>query len=471
MKALPRAVLSTLHRLRQGKKHYITVKVIKGHFYAYEATSKHDRVRKKQVGLANYLGRITDEGMFIAAVKRTQPMDLSAPLSSLRPAYSALVETHQTTQTSAEYPVKQRKLDDKDKAILTALSMNGRITMSVLGRMVGLKESTTTYRVRKLEKTFGIKYITEIAPEKLGYQSVLMTAKFIDEKPSGRELKQAFESEPLIQLAVQTSGSYDLLAYALVRNNDDVINLTTRLRLGLARYGAEWSTGYIEDTYGTVPLRGAFIEMMKDRMLQREYALMKELNENGRCEFSEIDKKYGFDAGRSQYSYHKLKEDGTLRRVTMTMRNLPVRYVAAIFANIIYEEKLRKHREELLMSVKEEPNTPISKYLLVEDSETPNGAVFYLPVFEYDDLDRTVENISSLNLGMRIAALTITSILVGDFCYRRFDNAYSLQQSVLEKRYGHAPLERRNYEETGRIRKKKAYRKTDIRGLPKEETI
>jgi hypothetical protein len=111
----------------------------------------------------------------------------------------------------------------------------------------------------------------------------------------------------------------------------------------------------------------------------------------------------------------------------------------------------------------------INKYLLIDDTFAPQNVVLYLPIFNYGELEKTSEEISSLNLGAELKTATVTNILMGDFCYRRFDNVCSIQQEVLEKDYGFKPAERIDYEETGRHRKQRINYKVDIRGVQLRE--
>jgi DNA-binding Lrp family transcriptional regulator len=343
--------------------------------------------------------------------------------------------------------------------------MNGRMPMSVLGRMVGLKESTAKYRVEKLEKLFSIRYIAEIDVQKLGYLSFLIAVKFIDKKPSRMVLKAILDAEPRIQIATQTHGDHDLLMYVLAKNNAEAIILVAGLRKHLLEYNSKWNVWPIDTRYGMVPLRGAFIDLLKDSILKREYVVLKELNKNGRMEFTEIDSKHGFDPGRAQYSYHKLKESGLLRRVTITMQNMPVKYIAVISASIINEGRFRASREGYIRSVIENQNTPINKYLLVSDTAAPDGVMLYLPVFGSDDLDKDVEKLNSLKLGIEFSTEIATNLLVGEFCYRSFDNALTEWQTALETEYGSKIVEKTDYEETGRNRKSRVNYKVDIRGI------
>jgi len=114
----------------------------------------------------------------------------------------------------------------------------------------------------------------------------------------------------------------------------------------------------------------------------------------------------------------------------------------------------------------------INKYILIDDIFAPQNVVLYLPIFGYGELERASEEISELNLGAELKTATVTNILMGDFCYRRFDNAYSIQQEILEKEYGFKPVDKIDYEETGRHKKLRINYKVDIRGVQigKEES-
>ena len=465
MQALPKSVLDRLTKLRREHKHHVEVAAIRGHFYVYESTTKWDAKLNKRFKLANYLGRINEDGTFTPAMKRAVPKDLDAPLRKVEVPISAVETKSVQTEGNIGYPAAVPFLNERDKKVLTALSMNGRITMSVLGKITGMKETAAAYQVERLEKLFGIKYIAEIDVQKLGYLSFMVAVKFMDKSPSGSDLKAILDAEPRIQIAMQIHGDQDLLMYILAKSNSEAISLITGLRMRLLECKSKWNLWPIDNHYGTVPLRGAFIDLLKDVILQREYAVLKELNKNGRMEFSEIDKKYMFDTGRAQYSYHKLRESGLLKRVTITMQNLLIKYTAVISASLIDEGRFRRSREGLIRSVIENQSALINKYLLVGDTAAPDGIVFCLPVFGNDDLDKDVEKLNSLNLGMEFTTMIATNLLVGEFCYRCFDNAHTEWQVALEKEYGSEIIEKTDYEETGRHKKSRINYKVDIRGI------
>jgi Lrp/AsnC family leucine-responsive transcriptional regulator len=90
-------------------------------------------------------------------------------------------------------------LDDLNRRILTEMAENPRISMSALGRRVGLSSPAVTERVQRLERTGVISgYRLEIDPGALG----LPVAAFVRVRPSGGQLpKIAALAESLGQVS------------------------------------------------------------------------------------------------------------------------------------------------------------------------------------------------------------------------------------------------------------------------------
>ena len=149
----------------------------------------------------------------------------------------------------------------------------------------------------------------------------------------------------------------------------------------------------------------------------------------------DVDRKYGFDTGRAQYAYYKLVESGILKRITISLQDLPIRYVAAIFIKITDMELYYGTRDSLLMDIVDRSDTPVNKYALAGDIATPFGVLMLMPVFGERDLDDTIRMLSEAK-GMTIKSAIITTTLVGGLCFRRFDSAYSKQVEVMHSEFG-----------------------------------
>lgn len=433
---VPDAVLHTYELKRGEYPFYVVLKRMGGRYYLYRQTSKWDKEKKKVRTLAEYLGRIATDGTFIEkSIARKEPDG-----------------THATYQR-APVAFENTDFDEIDKKLLTILSMNGRADLAYWARRMGVSEQLAYYKVKQLERRLGIRYLAEINVEKLGYLKIFIMVKFTKKIPKKEEITEALKAEPRVQLAFLTKGDYDLMIYALVKNISgwETIDTIVKLRKGLLiRYPARWYATVFYEHFGFVPIRGEFIDLLKDSIMKREYAVLKELNDNGIQEFTAIDRKYGFDAGRAGYTYHKLRENQTIKRVTITMQRLPIRYVGVIANEMVEEVKFRAKRAKLLSDIIERTGSLTNKYALTGDVANPDGYLFFLPVLQEGALSQAFEKIAKLNLGVDLKTSIITEILVGSFCYRLFDISYARQYSLLVEEYGLKAEKRTDYEGTDR---------------------
>jgi DNA-binding Lrp family transcriptional regulator len=456
---LPARVRAAFLRLRKENGRYIEIKHIKNYFFVYQSTSRWDRERKKPVKVPLYIGRITNSGEFIKAKSRKPRIGTNS---------AGAVPEQQPTQDDNQRRLDVRQGGEKryrhESTLLTALSMNGRMPLSVLGKMIGLKETAILSQVKKLERRYGIKYVAEIDTVELGYIQFLVTVKFIDQIPKIDELKTALTEDARVQLALMARGEFDLIMYVLAKSIREMAYLVVELRKKID-YKSIWNTVPVFEDYGFIPVRDEFVDSLKNSLLTREYAVLKELNRNGKVDFTDIDKKYGFDNGRSQYSYHKLRERKIIKRITISMQNLPIKYIATIFEDIVDTKQFRMNRKIVLQDIIDSTPDQIDRYLLVDDTFNPQGIVLYLPVLGDGYLESTTERLIAMDTGTNNRTMMITSILVGNFCYRKFDNVYSTQQEALVKEYNMPQLPKVDYEQTGRTKKERNRYKSDIRGL------
>ncbi len=463
MITLPERVKATFLRLKKASGSYLEIKHIKDYFFVYQSTSRWDKEKKKPIKVPLYLGRITNAGKLISS-KRKKPR--TAPPQQQQVKVEEQIQIAANIKSS-EIAASDEKSYRYEKELLRALSMNGRISVPVLSKIISVKETTIATQVKKLEKKYGIKYIAEIDTTKLGYIEFLTTIKFLDTMPKVSELMDVISKEPRVQIFFLTQGDFQLVIYALAKNSSEINNLVTEIRKKL-HYKSIAITAPIEEDYGSIQLRPEFIELLKDSLLVREYAILKELVTNGKIDFAEIDRKYNFDKGRSQYSYYKLKQQGIIKRITISTEKLSIKYIGIIVSTITDLDKFTANREKILLNVISESKYGINKYLYINDTVSPSGVAFYVPVFNYGDLETIVEEISNLDLGAKTKTLIITDIPIGNFCFRNFDNAYSVQEEILIREYNAKPRHKTDYEETGRTKKEGKIYSKDIRGLKKE---
>ncbi|MCW6159500.1 MAG: Lrp/AsnC family transcriptional regulator [Candidatus Micrarchaeales archaeon] len=460
MKAIPQIVESAFEKLRKQYPFYVALAKINGKYYIYRRSSRWDKVVKKRKSVSEYLGRIEEDGSFIKKQKREETVVSNQ-------------KSNEPDHANAPMEIVSRDLE-----LLQILSMNARADISYLGKKIlGYEKSETYYRIKQLEKNLDLRYFAEIDVEKLGYLRFLIMVKFTENFPKLEELKAILEREPLVQLAVITKGDYDLIIYALAKNTGvaQLLDTVISLRKGeLAKYKSIWKTTLFEEHFGYIPIRQEFIDSIKKELLKRDYAVITELISNGAEGFTEIDKKYRFDAGRAAYTYHKLRERGIIKRITVSMQNIPVKYTGIIIKEIIDEGVFRANREKSLLDIVEKTNSVLgSKYILTGNIGNPDGSMLFMPIFNENEFDKEIEKLASLNLGLSLKPLLITSLVLGSFCYRRFDLAYADQYKPLIEQFGAERPQQIDYESSARIRKSKKRRREiafDITSQEDEDT-
>lgn len=460
----PQKTRAAFEALRKEYPFRVVLKGIKGKFYVYKENGVWVKELGKTKTISEYLGKITEEGLFVKkALSAKDDLENAKALISEHGGEIIWHEKKEGEEKQLEF--RETTTKEVDLKLLTALSMNSRASVSMLAKLSGLNQQVAYHKVKMMEDMFGIRYLPEIDVEKFGYLQFLVTVKFLKEIPTADELKKAIENEPRIQFVVITKGSFDLVMHMLAKNNAEADNTLIILRRNLSGYDSIWSAIPIYETYGFIPIRCEFIDLLntEGKLLLREKAVLNELNKDGKIDFTEIDKRYGFDPGRAQYSFHKLKADGKIRRMTISMEKMPLRYIGLIFIEIINRSVFDENRTKLLSDITSEAGTLTNEYLAVYDMINPEGGMLCVPVMNYNDLDSCIERISNLQLGVRLSTLVFTNVLIGNLCYRKFDNAYSSQQKILEEQYRMHRAIKTDYEETGRKKEKEIYYR-DIRG-------
>ncbi len=447
MEGIPPAIKKMFDKIRRESDSLVYLKCINQRFYVYTESGKWDKEKKRTVINSKYLGKILTDGTYIRKqMPFTNDLEKAKALIASKGGRIIWGEEEESNQA-----IKSKEFipSDSDLKLLMSLSMNARLPVSKLARLTDMTEQAVYYRERSLERVLGIKYLLEIDVERLGYTKYLILVKFEDDLPSLEELKSAIASEPHIQFAASTVGAYDLIMYFIdetpLKAHDDLINL--REKEPLSKYGAQWTLTYFAQVSSFMPLRDVFIDsVLKERvwsrtkdtprpgenqLKHREFIVLKELNENSICNFSDIDKKYGLSRGTSRYTYYALKERGIITRSTISMTNLQIKYVGMIQVLNIYYKSIQENRYKFLLDLIEYGEIA-NKYCLSGNVGAPsNGAICFLPVLSDGQLDRIINTIQAELKGSVVKQTVVTNIITGDLCYRRFDNKYSRQYKLL----------------------------------------
>ncbi len=430
MKNLPFAVHETFVRLKKEHQFPLTVDVFNGRYYLYKRETRWDKGSKRVLSTAEYLGKIREDGTFI-------------PKKHTREKKAARVPT----------PPTALKIDHIDEKILTHLSMNCRSTLKTIAGRTGLSANAVEHRIAGLEKKFAIRYFCSINYLKLGLSPYVILIKFKDARPDTKTVKEVLEKEPRIQLAMATHGKYDFLVYLLAENStilsDVVFNIRKNARIN--KFSSIWRVIAFDEIYGYVPFRERFFEILEEKIWQRskktpspfhgslkyrEYALLKAMSIDGNMPFAEVEKEYGLGHGAAKYTLEKLKENGLIWRQTLTLRNQNVKYDAIISIRIINYAKFLHDRAKLLDHIIKDSESPINRFALAGNTVSPDGIMLIMPVFKDGELEAELEWLNSQIRGVTLEASIGTDFVLGELCYRRFDNSYSQQFKILAEEYG-----------------------------------
>jgi len=433
---LPIRVQRTLAELRNKSKYGLRVIKIKDTYYVYEQSAVQIGTQRKTP--AFYLGKISADGTFTEAKHRIKSYTQASSFDEMlnkRLRASPLDEL--------VYP------DAIDLQILQDLSTNARKPVTEIANELGIGKTAAYHRIEKLEQRYKIKYTVEIAPNPFGYFRFAVLVKFLNDKPSPEDMKKVLEQEPTILFAALLKGDYDLFIYMLAGSIKELENKLYELRSlrTFATYESEWNVTYMFYSYGYMPLREKFFDLVHEKiwhrsketprkkegmLTEREYLVLKELNEDSREDFAQIDKKLGLNSGAAQYTYYSLLEKGIILRPTIEMQSLPIKYNILFVCTQTDIFAFNLHRREYLVHVIDLPKTPTSTYALVGDIGLPYGVLFIAPSYS-GNLQESEDLLARFLRGSKIKSNVIVQTLVGSLGYRRIDPKATYQYPILQE--------------------------------------
>ena len=336
MEGIPLIISSSFEAVKSKERGYITLKRIKSGYYVYRQSGIWDPKKKRTKPIAEYLGKITDKGLFIRK-KLSAKDDLDNAKAIIAQNGGEIIwhKKPEEIEGIKETTITDLSANQIDAKLLTILSMNARIPSAILSNETGLLIRAVESRRKKIEERYGVRYFAEINTHKLGYLTFIMFVKFLDKRPTDKELTEVAASEPNILFMANAKGDHDLIMYVLAETSGKVADIAWHVRAetALKKYKLTIYLSAISQNYGYLPLTAEFFEGVlakkvwkktrekikpsADELLQREFAVMYALNRNGRMEFSAIDKEHALGKGSARYTYEKLIKTGVIDRVTL----------------------------------------------------------------------------------------------------------------------------------------------------------
>lgn len=121
-----------------------------------------------------------------------------------------------------------RPIDKTDRAIIAALTENGRVTFKELAEQIELSSPSVTERIHKLEDCGAIQgYTITITPKALGL-NVAAHVRFYAMPGEVKKVDQMLKDSPEVIEAVRVTGQDCFLATVVVRELEDIEKMTDR---------------------------------------------------------------------------------------------------------------------------------------------------------------------------------------------------------------------------------------------------
>jgi len=118
------------------------------------------------------------------------------------------------------------KLDGIDKSILNALMKDARVSLTAIGREVGISSAAIHQRLKKLEQSgliSGTKLM--INPKIIGYKTEAFVGVFLDASSKYNDAINRLREIPEVTESHYTTGNYAILLKILCRDNEHLMQV------------------------------------------------------------------------------------------------------------------------------------------------------------------------------------------------------------------------------------------------------
>ena len=118
---------------------------------------------------------------------------------------------------------QRQQLDETSKRIIEQLQQDGRRPYAAIGKAVGLSEAAVRQRVQKLIETGTVQIVAVTDPQQIGFERQLMIGINVegDLEATANRLSEI----PELVYIILTAGSFDILAEAVVVDDDHLLEL------------------------------------------------------------------------------------------------------------------------------------------------------------------------------------------------------------------------------------------------------
>jgi len=120
-------------------------------------------------------------------------------------------------------------LDDLDFKILSCLQKDGRMSLTVMAKILGVSIGTIRTRLNKLLEDGTVNIIGRVNPDKVGFHCYAHIALYV--RPATLKEKVALKISKLAEVSflAMTSGDYDLEVDVMCRDNNHLVNFVENI--------------------------------------------------------------------------------------------------------------------------------------------------------------------------------------------------------------------------------------------------
>ncbi|MDP2908581.1 MAG: winged helix-turn-helix transcriptional regulator, partial [Nanoarchaeota archaeon] len=215
------------------------------------------------------------------------------------------------------------KLDIKDRKILSMLSANARIPLTLLSRKVGLSRDAVNYRIRNYEKNGIIQgYRTMVDMSRLGYESVHMfmrlknPSKDAEQKMLGKLIKH-----PAVRAIIKFSGNYDFEIAFVTKGIEDMDRTLTEIISCCSESLQDYELLTISKTFAAETFPKSFLDQKAEISIKKRTAgkadkkdleILKIIGEDAALPLYKIAEQVGLSADAVAYRIKNMASSGVI---------------------------------------------------------------------------------------------------------------------------------------------------------------
>ena len=249
----PEKVRERFAKLRAELPFSITLLFSRGHYYVVRQEYSRDEKGRVRRIKPEYLGSITDDGIFTFRKTGTES-ELEVAKAILKEHGEKILAREQAVEEANGERVETSIIEND---VLTNLTMNARMPIEMLAESVGIPPRRAAYLKTSLEKNLDISYIPDVRLTKIGFLEFIIFVKFTGGIPDPSMVKEDLRGIGEIQLAAFTSGIYDMLLFVMAESNENLAEVVKKIKgvPSLSSISSLWDISYFYKTKSFVPLR------------------------------------------------------------------------------------------------------------------------------------------------------------------------------------------------------------------------